>query len=427
MHREAGHGEAAHGRAEHNPAAHAATAHGVEHNAGHGAAAAHGFEHGAAAHNLAAHNLSGHAFAGRNFAAHGFRHGPGGRGFGGGYWGGYNGYGYGGWAGPVFWPYAFDDMFGYVLSPWDYDDPFWGYGPFDVLAGLYWPYAWAPSDADGLGLPFSSGDVYGSRRGRTHVARAQRASHNGAEPGSPSSADAAAMCADNAANLTGLPIDEIERTVQPTGDQRTDLDGLKAAFDKANQTLAASCPSEPPLTPTGRLAAMEKRLDAMLQAVETVRGPLDKFYQALNDDERARFDAMRVDTGPHIAGKGKRPGFATSIEVCRAQAPEPSAFPEREIEDVVHPNDQQRSALEALRETSLKASELMKSSCPAEAPSTSTGRLAAVRARIEAMLQAVKAERPAMEKFFGSLSDEQKARFDAMRPQESPQRTKHRG
>jgi hypothetical protein len=58
-------------------------------------------------------------------------------------------------------------------------------------------------------------------------------------------------------------------------------------------------------------------------------------------------------------------------------------------------------------------------------PSTPTGRLRAVQTRLDAMLEAVKAERPAMDKFYSSLTDEQKARFNALRPPQQP--TKHEG
>ena len=35
---------------------------------------------------------------------------------------------------------------------------------------------------------------------------------------------------------------------------------------------------------------MEKRLDAMLQAVKTIRPALDAFYATLSDDQKARLD-----------------------------------------------------------------------------------------------------------------------------------------
>jgi hypothetical protein len=48
-----------------------------------------------------------------------------------------------------------------------------------------------------------------------------------------------------------------------------------------------------------------------------------------------------------------------------------------------------------------------------------------VQARLDAMLEAVKTERPAMDKFYSSLTDEQKARFNALRPPQQP--TRHEG
>jgi hypothetical protein len=41
-----------------------------------------------------------------------------------------------------------------------------------------------------------------------------------------------------------------------------------------------------------RLDAVEKRLDAMAQAVKTLRAPLDKFYASLSDEQKARFNIM---------------------------------------------------------------------------------------------------------------------------------------
>ena len=47
-----------------------------------------------------------------------------------------------------------------------------------------------------------------------------------------------------------------------------------------------------PLTATGRIEAVEGRLGAMLDAIKTVRGPLEKFYDSLSDEQRVRFNRM---------------------------------------------------------------------------------------------------------------------------------------
>src|SRR5262249_46784166 len=84
---------------------------------------------------------------GRILASREFRHGFAGRFFREGR--GFR-FGFIGWAGPVFWPYAYDDLFDYVLWPYDcyydygcydYSDLFWAYGYEDLLSGVLWPYA----------------------------------------------------------------------------------------------------------------------------------------------------------------------------------------------------------------------------------------------------------------------------------------------
>jgi len=46
------------------------------------------------------------------------------------------------------------------------------------------------------------------------------------------------------------------------------------------------------LTPPGRLTAMEKRLQAMVDAANTVRPALDGFYSSLSNEQKARFDRI---------------------------------------------------------------------------------------------------------------------------------------
>src|SRR5262245_2663840 len=49
-----------------------------------------------------------------------------------------------GWVGPVFWPYAYYDVFDYVYWPYAYDD-FWPYAYDDVYYGIYGNYAYGGS------------------------------------------------------------------------------------------------------------------------------------------------------------------------------------------------------------------------------------------------------------------------------------------
>jgi LTXXQ motif family protein len=52
------------------------------------------------------------------------------------------------------------------------------------------------------------------------------------------------------------------------------LDALKSASSTAEDALKAPCPNEVALTPVGRLDAMQKRLNSMVQAIAIVRTPL---------------------------------------------------------------------------------------------------------------------------------------------------------
>ena len=63
------------------------------------------------------------------------------------------------------------------------------------------------------------------------------------------------------------------------------------------QGLQAACPDDVPLTPVGRLEAMEKRLAAMLQAAKLVQPALDEFYSTLGSEQKARFNALKQFAG----------------------------------------------------------------------------------------------------------------------------------
>ena len=102
-------------------------------------------------------------------------------------------------------------------------------------------------------------------------------------------------------------------------------------------------------------------------------------------------------------------------QVCTAQASGLTDWPIEQIAQLVQPDDAQRAALDGLKQTVAQAVSILQSACPTELPSTPTGRLDAMRQRLDAMRQAVATVRPALEKFYGSLSDEQKARFELAR------------
>lgn len=100
-----------------------------------------------------------------------------------------------------------------------------------------------------------------------------------------------AMCDPRGAGLAEWRMERIERLIKPTEAQRTALDELRTASTKAAEMIAAGCPREFPANASARLELMEKRLDAMQQAIKTVRPAFDAFYATLNDEQKARINA----------------------------------------------------------------------------------------------------------------------------------------
>ncbi len=296
-----------------------------------------------------------------------------------------------GWIGPLFWPYAYDDFIDYTFYPYAYDT-FWPYAYDDVYEGMFGRYA------------YGFGGRYAAVEGRY---AAGRSSGGGRTAG-------ADLCSGQTAGLTDWPIEQIAQTVGPDDAQRAALDGLKDATAKAVEILRSACPTELPSTPTGRLAAMRQRLEVMLQAVRTIRPALEAFYQSLNDEQKARFNALGPDEG-----REQQQTRRELVQACGERASGIGSLPIERIERAVRPDDAQRVALKELQEATSAAVELLKSSCPTYRPLTAVGRLEAMEQRLDAMLQAVQTVQPALEKFYSSLSNEQKERFNRLSPAQS--------
>ena len=300
-----------------------------------------------------------------------------------------------GFAGPVFWPYAYDDFIDYTFWPSAYDT-FWPYAYDDVFEGIYGGYA----------------PEYGAAYAYAGAPASSRAYQRGVGAAGQGSA-ATQICSGDARGLTDFPIEQISRQVQPTQDQQALLDDLKAATDKAVQVLQTACPNDLPATPTGRLAAMRVRVQAMLQAVQTVRPALEKFYASLSDEQKERFNALDQGTTGATA-QNESGGFS---QFCGGRKSSVINLPIGRIEQSLRLNDGQEAALREVSDASAKAANVLNAACPngqAQEMFTPPGRIAAMEQRLDAMLQAVETVRPALTRFYGSLSDEQKARFDRL-------------
>ena len=243
------------------------------------------------------HGLNNFNHTGFNRNAFGDRHGWnrwGGRFWGAGWnqWGG----GWGGWAGPVFWPFLYGDIFSFALWPYSYYDPFWAVGPAFVLASIFAPgpyfgldYGYAPGyygytyGSDYYGYePYPNGSVpnvyYGRNGGSDSGDYAGVQSYTGGRQQATkaieanrqalveTNTEAVQSCGGLAPGVTNLPIDKIRQAIHPSSDQEAALDDLNTASSQANDIVKSSCPTELPLTPVGRLDAAERRIETMIQA-----------------------------------------------------------------------------------------------------------------------------------------------------------------
>jgi hypothetical protein len=287
------------------------------------------------------------------------------------------------WFGSAFWPYLYGDLLSFIFWPYAYYDPLFAYGVDGIISGIFWP---------GLPLvPRAPYDVYGD--GTYGYSRAL-----------PADGDVVVQaCAGLAPGVADLPMDRVERAVRPIGNQLTLFGDLKSAASRANRVLKDSCPNGVPLTPVGRLDAIEQRFSAASQALKILQEPLGAFYESLATEQRQGFDAIAAPNRTRSNALG-----------CDEQTSGFSSLPVERIEQTVRPTVQQMGLLDALQSAASKASVDLKKSCPAEVPGSIVDRLSVTESRLGAMLEAAKAVRPGLESFYASLDDEQKARFNAM-------------
>jgi hypothetical protein len=290
-----------------------------------------------------------------------------------------------GWLGPWFWPYAYGDFFYFALWPWDYwyYDPFWAYGYGDIYEAVFFPYSY--------------GDYIDGPRAPERMARLKQSIVQG--------------CNEEAGEVTGWPIDQIQAAVQPDQHQSQLLDDLGNAIVKASDEIRAHCPNDIAFTPTARLDHMHQRLQTLVDASNIVGAPLSGFYDSLSDEQKARFNGI-APRAPRRGQNGQRDLTAASVRgQCDAGM---MAWPTEQIDRVVRPDDGQRGKLQNLQSAASRAADTIKAACPADVPATPPARLAAVGDRLQAMLHGAETMQPALADFYNSLSDDQKARFNSM-------------
>jgi LTXXQ motif family protein len=318
------------------------------------------------------------------------------------------------WFGPVYWPYAYLDIFDYTFWPYAYDDSYWAYAYDDFFDGVFFPYG-APYVDDAYSGPY---DTYGTDGAVPSGSRAGAGTQTPAAPIGVISTPARQLCEQPGTGVTAWPIEQIVATVQSNEEQRTLLDDLKNAAARAAEVFRNTCPTAVPMTPVGRLQAIIGRLQATLDAVHIVRPPLEEFYDSLSDEQKARFNAMEagVEQPARTAYAETRGQTAADQQTngCANAKPGLADLPIDRIDQVVQPTGDQEDSLDRLSDATQKAVNILQAACPNSTPLTPVGRLEAMEQRLNAMLTAAKTIKPALEGFYGSLNNEQKARFNML-------------
>jgi hypothetical protein len=306
------------------------------------------------------------------------------------------------WRGPVYWPYAYDDVFYYTFWPDAYDPGYWAYAYDDMFDGVFFPDGapYAEYAADG---PYAGPDG--------HVTTGSAPSSRAPTPGRITQATRD-FCAEQAKGVSAWPLQQITDAVKPNEDQKSLLENLRKASDDAATRFKDACPDTVPMTPAGRLEVIVSRLQATDEALQTSKPALVAFYSSLNDEQKARFNEIGVQLGqPRSSRTGKEPQAEAN---CSAEKAGISNLTVNRIEQTVRPTDTQGAALDKLDTAVQKAVDTLRQACPNTVPQTPVGRLDVMQKRLEAMIDAANTVRPALEEFYTSLNDEQKAKLNRL-------------
>ena len=86
-----------------------------------------------------------------------------------------------------------------------------------------------------------------------------------------------------------------------------------------------------------------------------MRPVLEKFYNSLNDEQKARFNALNSDAA------AQQQGQRDLTQVCGQRASGIASLPLDRIDQAVEPDETQRSALKKLQDATAEAANLLNS------------------------------------------------------------------
>jgi LTXXQ motif family protein len=199
-------------------------------------------------------------------------------------------------------------------------------------------------------------------------------------------------------------VERIRAEIRPNGNQLQQMQKLAGALGFASDYLAKACPSGIPQDPAARLQLMEWQVEKLAEALDFVRPPLQELEQSLNATQRARFGLATTATRADRAN--------TIAPACAAAPPKVDASIEQ-ISLAVQPTDDQRDAMNGLKQALRNAAGELDANCPLSLAGDPLARLEAIEARLDATWRALVSIQTALADFQTKLSAEQRVRFDA--------------
>jgi hypothetical protein len=227
-------------------------------------------------------------------------------------------------------------------------------------------------------------------------------------------------CAEQAIELKRVPFDLVSRTVQANDQQRTALEHVRSATNDAAETLSAACPKDVHAELGPRLDQLGRGLNAIAASLAALRPALADFYDALNDEQKARLVAKDLsrkspsDPGEHQTANTDGGSNAVEDPVCRQWVAILRSWPVSQVESLISLSDKQRADLHDLTAAIYRATGGLVGACPAEDRLTALGRLDAKQRQLEALRMGIDAVRPVLSTFENSLSDPQRLRLAAV-------------
>ena len=125
-----------------------------------------------------------------------------------------------------------------------------------------------------------------------------------------------------------------------------------------------------------------------------------------------RSASTRSDPKKAAANAEANEALDEAAEACKQPKQGLANLPIEKIEDAINPTDAQQTELNRLQDATTQAVSIMQAACPDQTPITPPGRLDVMERRLQAMIDAAKTVKPALESFYTSLTSEQKARFN---------------